>query len=123
MDIRLKCRRLLEDLFRSENGLQTYTLYRRYGIEPEEMLKIFDVYKSQEVISVDNDMRITLTDYGRGSIDRILGEIQSVWHVDASTYLDRNRLDIIMPITEPYCSPNAIKYLKNTSSEQSYTRD
>lgn len=114
---------MLEDLYRAENGLQTYTLFRRYGIEPDEMLKIFDLYKSQDVISVDNDLRIRLTDYGRSSIDRILGDIQSIWHVDAPTYLDRNRVDIIMPITEPYCSPNAIKYLKNTSSEQSCTRD
>jgi hypothetical protein len=75
-DIRLSYKEILIELYKSQNGLQPYTLYSRLSIEAEIVLSFIEKYRTNGYIAVNDDVsKIALTEIGRAQCGN---EIQSL---------------------------------------------
>lgn len=123
MDIDIIHKNILADLFSSEKGLMPYTFYTRYGITPADMIDFINKYKELKTISIDQELRIRLTEEGRKSVYGIYKRIEA--HIrkenNKSEYLGDVQ-DKKMDLYTPYV-PDRIFYDKKYKGEQKETRD
>ena len=63
---------LLKDLYASETGLLPYTLYKRYGLTPIELVNIVKRYQNSGEIKMVNNNRILLSKKGKENIERLI---------------------------------------------------
>lgn len=87
MDIKLKYKQVFSDLYQSENGLLAYTFYSRYSLMPSEAIDFIDTYQNEGYISIDDELRIKLTNKGRDSIESIQKRLQSAVTDNVSPFL------------------------------------
>ncbi len=112
MDIKLKYRYIFYDLFKSDNGLLAYTLHRRYQIEPSEAVDFMNQYEADGIITVDDELRIKLTNKGRESMNEILAKFQNLSSEgNELSYLDRIKINDKIDIFEPYL-PDILFYFR-----------
>jgi CTP-dependent riboflavin kinase len=91
-DIKLYYKEILNELYKSQRGLQPYTLYSRLSIEAEVILRFIKKYRQLGYIDVNDDgSKIELTEVGR---DQCGNEIQKLSQ-DAK-YKDDNYLSAIL---------------------------
>jgi hypothetical protein len=75
-DIRLSYKEILIELYKSQNGLQPYTLHSRLSIEAEVVLRFIEKYSKNGYNAVNDDVsKIALTEIGRAQCGN---EIQSL---------------------------------------------
>lgn len=69
---------LVKALYQSTNGLLPYTLYSRFKMNAVDILAFVKQYQPKELIAVDEELRIKLTEEGRryalGLINQHKGE-------------------------------------------------
>lgn len=75
MDIRYKYKQILENLFVSKEGLQLYTINRRFNITPSRLVDFINEFSASGVIRVDDATTVTLTDKGRGNFLKIIPDL------------------------------------------------
>lgn len=105
MDTEILYRNIFLDLFKSDNGLLAFTLYSRYGLLPSQAMEFIGEYEKEEVITVDPDLRISLTESGRRNINTILNSLVSKPAESANRpiyYLDTIRSGEPMDCYKPY---------------------
>jgi hypothetical protein len=56
---------LIKELYKSAEGLLPYTLYTRFKMNAIDVLAFVKQYQPRNLISVDDELRIRLTDDGR----------------------------------------------------------
>lgn len=56
---------IIRELYKSENGLLTYTLYTRFKMSAVDMVLFVNHYLEKGLIQVDDELRVSLTDGGR----------------------------------------------------------
>ena len=66
---------LLKDLYASETGLLPYTLYKRYGLTPIELVNIVKRYQNSGEIKMVNNNRILLSKKGKENIERLISAL------------------------------------------------
>lgn len=120
MDINYKYIKIFQNLQTSKDGLQLYTLYRRYGLSPSEAIGFINEYSSRGIIRVIDETTIVLTPKGHDNIKEIISEIRRK-ESDSITYLMKLR-SVPMDKYAPYIpmellSPTAIPIIK-TSEEK-----
>ncbi len=59
--------RILKDLYESVDGLFTFTLHSRYGIDPDKIFKFINKYEIRGIL-IYNDDKISLSQEGRDVI-------------------------------------------------------
>ncbi len=92
---------IFRDLYKSEVGLLIYTLYGRYGIEPDEAITFIDTYSRKKIIEVIDGIRVKLTELGRIEMADILKDIQ-MGIIEGDNFYLRKLLFSSMNIYEPY---------------------
>lgn len=102
MDIKSKYRYIFNDLFSSDNGLFAYTLHSRYHLQPSEAVAFMDQYEKEGLITVDNELRISITNKGRESIGDLLQKLVNTPSDEGSLYLDNIKINDKVGIFEPY---------------------
>lgn len=102
MDIKQKYRHIWNDLYGSETGLLAYTLHRRYHLQPSEAVAFMDQYEKEGLITVDNELRISITNKGRESIGDLLQKLVNTPSDEGSLYLDNIKINDKVGIFEPY---------------------
>lgn len=102
MDIKQKYRHIWNDLYSSETGLLAYTLHRRYHLQPSEAVAFMDQYEKEGLITVDNELRISITNKGRESIGDLLQKLVNASSDEGSLYLDNIKVNDKVGIFEPY---------------------
>ena len=102
MDIKQKYRHIWKDLYSSETGLLAYTLHRRYHLQPSEAVAFMDQYEKEGLITVDNELRISITNKGRESIGDLLQKLVNASSDEGSLYLDNIKVNDKVGIFEPY---------------------
>lgn len=102
MDIKQKYRHIWNDLYSSETGLLAYTLHRRYHLQPSEAVAFMDQYEKEGLITVDNELRISITNKGRESIGDLLQKLVNASSDEGSLYLDNIKVNEKVGIFEPY---------------------
>lgn len=65
MDTKKAAIQLIKDLNASETGLMPYTLYKRYGLTPIELVEIVKKLQEKSFIRLSQDNRLLITDEGR----------------------------------------------------------
>lgn len=68
-------RAVFNDLFQSPQGLQPYTLYSRYGLQPDDAVDFILKYKADDIISISDDNKLSLTPKGRKCINQVIYSI------------------------------------------------
>lgn len=100
-DVNLK---MLEDLYKSKNGLVPYTFYTRYGLMPSEILSFVQEYQEKGIVEVSHDNRILLTEKGYQMAEKEIYSINS--DISYSEFTNHYREHIkswdSMEINEPY---------------------
>ena len=102
MDIKQKYRHIWNDLYSSETGLLAYTLHRRYHLQPSEAVAFMDQYEKEGLITVDNELRMSITNKGRESIGDLLQKLVNASSDEGSLYLDNIKVNDKVGIFEPY---------------------
>lgn len=75
MDTNVATIQLLKDLYASETGLLPYTLYRRYGVTPVELVQIVKRLQASAVVQLTGGHRMSLTKTGRENIDSLIASL------------------------------------------------
>ena len=56
---------IIKELYKSNNGLLPYTLYTRFKLNAVDVLSFVKQYEPKKLISIDDELRINLTEEGR----------------------------------------------------------
>ena len=67
MDTREAIVQLVKDLMASDNGLLPFTLYKRYGVTPMELVQMVKRLQSKGYLQIQANNRLVLTKEGRGT--------------------------------------------------------
>ena len=120
MDIKQKYRHIWNDLYSSETGLLAYTLHRRYHLQPSEAVAFMDQYEKEGLITVDNELRISITNKGRESIGDLLQKLVNASSDEGSLYLDNIKVNDKVGIFEPYIPDKQFyfKYKNEASNKE-----
>jgi hypothetical protein len=65
MDTKEATVQLVKDLMASDNGLLPFTLYKRYGVTPMELVQIVKRLQSKGYLQIQTNNRLVLTKEGR----------------------------------------------------------
>ena len=102
MDIKRKYIRLFLDLNNNEKGILAFTASKRYGLEVGDIMSFLSEYKEKGYVKCDSDYRITITDEGRATLERVLADKRSKPYLKGSGYFDEMKTESKMAINEPY---------------------
>lgn len=72
MDIKEATVQFVKDLYASEKGLLPFTLYKRYGISPRDLVIIVKDLQAKGYLLLCDDNRILLTQLGRENAEGII---------------------------------------------------
>lgn len=79
---------MLRELFGSQNGLQSFTLYSRLGVEPEVILDFIDHYSSSGIVATTSGgAKIELTEKGREECPAEIRRLEQEAEADRGQFL------------------------------------
>lgn len=87
MDIRYKYKQILENLYVSKEGLQLYTINRRFNITPSRLIEFINRFSTSGIIAVEDGSTVLLTDNGRRNFHKIIPELYKDWSFCNESYL------------------------------------
>ena len=87
MDIRFTYKQLFEHLFRNKDGLQLYTIYRRFNLSPSQVVTFVNKYNDLGIISITDDSTVMLTLKGRNNLSQVISHLFQDNNFTDTTYL------------------------------------
>ena len=102
---------LIRDLYKSSEGLLPFTLYTRYKMSTVDLLSFIKEFEPRKLISIDEELRISLTKEGRRYAEALLNRHNDETIKNGSTY----HKEVLMPQIGKY-DP----YIPDTSFVKKY---
>ena len=75
MDTREAIVQLVKDLMASDNGLLPFTLYKRYGVTPMELVQMVKRLQSKGYLQIQTNNRLVLTKDGRENAEGFIASM------------------------------------------------
>ena len=90
MDTKEVTIQLVKDLMASENGLLPFTLYKRYGVTPMELVQIVKRLQSKGYLQIQPNNRLILTKEGRENAEGLIASMNQIARIrmDSSYFLN-----------------------------------
>lgn len=108
MDIRFKYKQILDNLYASRDGLQLFTIYRRFNLAPSRVVDFVNEFTASDIISIDDSTTVSLTSKGRDNIRQIISDLFKDGDFFSSTYLEKRKY-IPMGLYDPYIPTEILK--------------
>lgn len=108
MDIKFRYKQLLENLYSSKDGLQLYTIHRRFNMKPSLVIDFINEYSSKGIISIRDESSVELTAKGRDNFRKTISDLLEDEAAFGSGYLAK-RLYIPMDKYSPYIPSDILK--------------
>jgi hypothetical protein len=78
MDTREAIVQLVKDLMASDNGLLPFTLYKRYGVTPMELVQMVKRLQSKGYLQIQTNNRLVLTKDGRENAEGFIASMSRI---------------------------------------------
>lgn len=118
MDTKEASIQLMKDLYASETGLMPYTLYKRYGLKPIDLVQIVKKLQEKGYIRLLQDNRLVVTAEGRTKTEGYIAslgrqtqkKVNSAFFMSIKTHALDNR--------KPYIPTNFVFESLNKEGEE-----
>lgn len=115
MDIRFLYKKIFDELYVRSSGLQMYTLYKRYSLDPSQAVAFLNEYGSRGIVNIKDESSIILTEKGKANYAQIISELFRASKEVSLDYLARLRF-IPIGLFEPYIPQSILPSSKKDKS-------
>ena len=102
MDTKETTVQLVKDLMASDNGLLPFTLYKRYGVTPMELVQIVKRLQSKGYLQIQANNRLVLTKEGRENAEGLIASMSRIARVRMDSAYFINITGYLMDRRKPF---------------------